>query len=229
MVSCLASSGLIAGLFNGMQDVMAAKTVEATSATFTDGNNQQASDEAAKLKGNVQFNVLHAEADLNSLKGASKKLKKTALVYMSELQRVNEVSVGAPNVVGSTIINAVPSPTGMMALGKLPPRQHMLMAMLYEISKVVKQIHDTQQALREPLSRNAEIIDDWYLVTAIKRDIVQHYNTLKELTEQEQINEPALNREILAIYNDADKIQQPLNKVLAVIAVTRKATGETGK
>jgi hypothetical protein len=66
-------------------------------------------------------------------------------------------------------------------------------------------------------------------VTTIKRDIVQHFNNLKLLTEKAVPNQPALGREILAIYEDADKIQKPLNKVLGAVEAAGKDSGKNSR
>jgi hypothetical protein len=175
------------------------------------------------IKGVIKFNALKAEEKLSVIKANAKKLHKMSLVFMSELKRPNMVTTGPVNVIGSTVTPAMPLPTGEMQLGTLPPRTKMLRAMVYEINKIVNEIHDQQQSLKVQLSAHPKLIDDWYTVTSLKRDMVEHYNHLKLLCDEEKPDCKAAGKDILAIYDAAEKIQDPLDQIIAALAA-EKAT-----
>lgn len=191
-----------------------------------DGPDSKDGEKKQVIKGGVKFNALKAEEKLSVIKDNAKKLHKMSLVFMAELKRPNMVTTGPVNVIGSTVTPAIPLPTGQMQLGTLPPRTRMLRAMVYEINKIVNEIHDQQQSLKAQFAQHPQLIDDWYTVTTLKREMVEHYNHMKVLCDEEKPNCQALGKDILAIYNASEKIQDPLSQLITAIAAERAASAK---
>ncbi len=121
-------------------------TPSSTSASSDSGLEQKKS-----LEGHVQDEALALETGIKDLTKTLHHMKRSAFDIFIEVQRQNMVVVGEPDVIGPIIIPAIPSPSGMMAMGGfLPPRQKFLDYFQSQLSDLMKMTQTEVSALVLP-------------------------------------------------------------------------------
>lgn len=116
---------------------------------FIDSGKTQAADQSkaadsnqnnskAPLAGSVKSIDIEAAESLRQMGDCLKKMQRAALELMGEATRQDYISVGDPDVVGTIIIPAIPSPSGLMATGPyLAVRPKMMDYYLDQIGKLI--------------------------------------------------------------------------------------------
>ena len=103
------------------------------------------------LQGSVKASDVEAAEGLRQMGEALKKIQRAALELMAEATRQDYISVGDPDVVGTIIIPALPSPSGMMAIGPyLPIRAKWMDYYLDQIGKLIPMYAELTDGLALP-------------------------------------------------------------------------------
>jgi hypothetical protein len=185
---------------------------------------------ATTLNGSAQFNSQSAEKHLNDIKKANQKVKKQACLLAFILNRKQLTPVLGPNYISQSaqvITPAIPIPEGVMWMGpNLPVNKNSFDTMLVDMSQVLKQMRSNALAVNKwPAGLNTALASEWNQVTATMDDLVKRHNHLVELRATGKIQRHDLSKEIVAIYDDSERMQKPLQQTISTVKDYGSGTG----
>lgn len=118
-----------------------------------------ASNSSSALQGSVKATDVEAAEKLRQMGECLKKMQRAALELMGEATRQAYISVGDPDVIGTMIIPAIPSPSGMMAVGPyLPIRKKWMDYYLDQIGTLIPIYAEYTDELTMPASTKAQAV-----------------------------------------------------------------------
>lgn len=160
---------------------------------------KKAQDSKSPLSGQIKAIDVEAAECLRQMGDCLKKMERAALELMGEATRQDYISVGDPDVIGTMIIPAIPSPSGMLAVGPyLPIRDKFMDYYLDQIGKLI------------PIY--AEYTDSLVMPPQLKE---RANSTLKQMLPQFE-DAKARYMELLALRKDT---KTPHNEKIAALSV----------
>jgi|688.fasta_scaffold665816_2 hypothetical protein len=154
---------------------------------------------STKLQGSVKATDVEAAEVLRQMGDALHKMERAGLELMGEATRQDYIAVGDPDVIGTLIIPALPSPSGVMAVGPyLPIREKWMDYYLDQIGKLI------------PIY--AELTDSLVMPPEVKAEAT------KLLDQMQPIFQDARERYIVLLYY-AKHLKDVKNDQIAVLAV----------
>lgn len=166
------------------------------------------------LKGGVERQALLAESGVRELEETSRYLRRAVIDLIGEVERQVYVTVGSPNMIGSMVIPAMPSPTGQLATGEmLPARKKWVDIYMSEISQAVLALTQECSSLAVPDGKQAIVAQSLGELKAFVKDIDAHYQNLLLVTKGPTYENLKVGKEVLAIYDDLRPCEELLKKI----------------
>lgn len=150
----LLASPMVLASDSGTNTKQATKTGDAPGNSTT-----QTATSSATLAGSVKSIDVEAAEALRQMGDCLKKIERASLELMGEATRQNYIGVGDPTVVGTIIIPAMPSETGVMAVGPyLPIRKQWFDYYMNQMASLFPIYADYVDALVMPDSTKSQAI-----------------------------------------------------------------------
>jgi hypothetical protein len=168
----------------------------------------------ANLKGGVEQQALLAESGVRELEETSRYLRRAVIDLIGEVERQDYVTVGSPNMIGSMVIPAMPTPSGQIATGDiLPARKKWVDIFMSEISKAVIALTQECSQLVMPAEKQASVAQPLVELKTLIKDIDAHYQNLLLVTKGPTYENLKVGKETLAIYDDLRPCEEQLKKI----------------
>lgn len=187
-------------LLAAMIPLLVSNTVLAASSSSTAATTAAAgTTDPPRIQGSVKATDVEAAEVLRQMGDALHKIERAGLELMGEATRQDYIAVGDPNVIGTLIIPALPSPSGMMAIGPyLPIREKWMDYYLDQIGKLI------------PIY--AELTDTLVMPEEVKADATKLLDQMRPLFQD------ARERYIVLLYY-SKHLKETKNDQIAVLAV----------
>lgn len=92
------------------------------------------------LEGQIKADSINLETHLKELTNSLHHLKRAAFDIFCETQRQDSVVAVQPDVIGPIILPAIPSPSGVLSMGTLPPRKNWLDFFMNQVGQLLPMV-----------------------------------------------------------------------------------------
>jgi len=198
-----------------------ADTKQAAKTADAPGNSTKS---AATLSGSVKSIDVEAAEALRQMGDCLKKIERASLELMGEATRQNYIGVGDPTVVGTIIIPAMPSETGVMAVGPyLPIRKQWFDYYMNQMASLFPIYADYVDALVMPDSTKSQalaLLDEMRQPFAdAKARYMELYRYKKQLSKLGNKKVAVLS---VQIHDDMDKMEKLRLQVFDLLKAAEK-------
>lgn len=164
---------------------------EASSSAPSGSGSSSGSDLQQKrsLEGHVQDEAVALETGIKDLTKTLHHMKRSAFDIFIEVQRQNMVVVGEPDVIGPIIIPAIPSPSGMMAMGGfLPPRKKFLDYFQGQLGDLMKMTQTEVSGLVLPADASDQAKTDMQTISDSLSTFPKDLQAIADVTQGPKFN-----------------------------------------
>lgn len=179
---------------------------------------------SSQLQGSVKAIDVEAAECLRQMGDCLKKIERAALELMGEATRQDYIAVGDPDVIGTMIIPAVPSTTGVMAVGPyLPVRKKMWNYYMNQIAELFPIYAEYVDSLVMPESVKAQATTMLEQMRTPFAEAKAHYMELlamkKKLPKVDNKKVAVLS---VKIHDDMDQMEKTRHDVFALLIESEK-------
>ena len=180
---------------------------------------------AAPLQGSVKSTDVEAAEKLRQMGDCLKKMERAAVELMGEATRQDYIAVGDPDVIGTMIIPAIPSPTGMMAVGPyLPIRKKMMDYYLDQIGTLIPIYAEYTDGLAMPASTKEQALPLLENMRAPFLDAKKNYDELVSMSKKlPDISNKRVAELSVIVHDDFDSIDKSRRSVFQLLKDAEKA------
>lgn len=204
-VSADAASGSDAGAGSGG---------DSTSGSASSAGAGQSLQDKKLYEGHLQTEVTNLETSLKEVSTTMKHLKRGAWDMFVEVQRQNMVCVGEPDVIGPIVIPAIPSPSGLVALGGyLPPRKKWLDYLNQQIDYLSKLVQTDINALTLPPDASDTAKTEWQALKDTLSQLPTDVSNLASVTQGPKYDNMEIAKAAQIIEDHVARMEKSCKKV----------------
>jgi hypothetical protein len=153
------------------------------------------------------------EAKLKNVAASAHHLQKTIHEIIYEIARQEYVTASEPNVIGPTVIPAIPNPTGAIAMGNfLPPRKKYMDLFAEQSRSLLMMLNEEGSTLPDSLEADNQANTQLANVKTLLNDLrVQNDALLNSMTGP-KYNNILIGKQAIKMSDDLDQIQKLLKE-----------------
>lgn len=180
------------------------------------------------LSGNIKH--VHIDTLLREVSDTSHHLKRAALDLIGEVERQNLTIVAEPDVIGPMIIPAAPDVTGTIATGDLlPPRKKWVDYFTQEIGKLQAILFSDVNQVQFDDVLQPDATETWNEIVTLIDAIDGHYKNLVTASQAKKLDNLAIGKEALYIYDSMNRVEKLRKKLTILIRHESKELKEASK
>jgi|GEM_PF-3717262 len=180
---------------------------------------QTPTDTSKMLKGGVRGAVLIMEDGLQKMGESTSEIQRSTQMMMEEVTRKQTQTIRSPNVLpGGIVIQPFPGPSGTIQFGDLPPRKKKMDYLMNLLEYHYKLLSNEVDALMIPEEKFPSISNEWNQVVALKKEIGDNFDQLRDLTAGKSYDNGKIGKQALRIYdktNTMDRLRRQIIKTVA--------------
>ena len=179
---------------------------------------------SAKLQGSVKATDVEAGEVLRQMGDALHKMERAGLELMGEATRQDYIAVGDPDVIGTLIIPALPSPSGMMAIGPyLPIREKWMDYYLDQVGKLIPIYAELTDSLVMPPEVRTEATKLLDQMQPIFQDARERYIVLLNYSKHlKDVKNDQIAVLAVRLHDDMDKMDKIRKDVFKLLKQSEK-------
>ncbi|MBX9772527.1 MAG: hypothetical protein K2X29_14215 [Candidatus Obscuribacterales bacterium] len=172
------------------------------------------------LKGGVRGAVLIMEDGLQKMGESTTEIQKSTQMMMEEVTRKQTQTIRSPNVLpGGIVIQPFPGPSGTIQFGDLPARKKKIEYLMAQLEYHYKLLSNEVDALMIPEEKFPTIANEWNQIVAIKQEIGQNFDQLRDLTaDPKKYNNDKIGKQALKIYDKTNAMDRLRRQVIKIVA-----------
>jgi hypothetical protein len=177
-------------------------------------------DTSKMLKGGVRGAVLLMEDGLQKMGESTAEIQKSTQMLMTEVTRKQTQTIRSPNVLpGGVVIQPFPGPSGTIQFGDLPARKKKVEYLMAQLEYHYKLLSNEVDALMIPEEKFPTIATQWDQIVALRQDIGQSFDELKELTaDPKRYNNDKIGKSALKVYDKTNAMDRLRRQVIKMVA-----------
>ncbi len=192
---------------------------------------QDAKDSSASIKAPVDQKVLEGQiksdsvaltTHLKELTNSLHHLKRAAFDIFCETQRQDQVVAVQPDVIGPIILPAIPSPTGVLSMGALPPRKQWLDYFMNQVGQLLPMVDSEINALVMPQEMPEEGKQDLNQIRELARGMNPLAVDLDKVTQGPDLKADDIARSAMAFQDQVNKIEKSVKSLAKQAKVEEK-------
>jgi len=162
------------------------------------------------LKGSVHGIHLLEQGMLGRIGNTTETIKKICLIVMNELAMPQNVTGTSPNVVGTTVIQPFPSPSGVMYIGHEDPHMKAASSAINMLIEHAKRLEDEISTTVVPAETTEYAKELWDKIREISEKLYADLNDLATLARSKGAEYETTKMEKLAvrIYDKSEAINK---------------------
>jgi hypothetical protein len=171
------------------------------------------------LKGGVRGAVLIMEDGLQKMGESTAEIQKSTQLMMTEVTRKETQTIRSPNVLpGGIVIQPFPGPSGTIQFGDLPPRKKKMDYLMSVLEYHYKLLANEVDALMIPEEKFPSISNEWNQIVALKKEIGESFDQLRELTVGKSYNNDKIGKQALSVYDKTNAMDRLRRQVIKIVA-----------
>lgn len=171
-----------------------------------------------RLHGNVRGEALPTDVGLKKLAEAAGAVDRGAGLVAAEVTRKEYLQMRGPNVLpNGIVIQPMPSPSGLVPAGSLPPRERRLRIANQQLAYQIELLHNAMDALIIPASKESQATDLWRKMREDVANIESHFAKLQALSSEPPFDSMKIGREALAIHDLSGRFNRNRKQLAALI------------
>jgi hypothetical protein len=179
---------------------------------FSDSSDLSQTNTPSKIV-NLKQTDEDVEAKLKNVAASAHHLQKTIHEIIYEIARQEHVTASEPNVIGPTVIPAIPNPTGVIAMGDfLPPRKKYMDLFAEQSRSLLMMLNEEGSTLPDSLEADNQANTQLANVKTLLNDLrVQNDALLNSMTGP-KYNNILIGKQAIKMSDDLDQIQKLLKE-----------------
>ncbi len=174
------------------------------------------------LEGQIKADSVALTTHLKELTNSLHHLKRAAFDIFCETQRQDQVVAVQPDVIGPIILPAIPSPTGMLSMGALPPRKQWLDYFMNQVGQLLPMVDSEINALVMPKEMPDEGKQDLNQIRDLARGMNPLAVDLDKVTEGPDLKADDIARSAMAFQDQVNKIEKSVKSLAKQAKVEEK-------
>lgn len=177
-------------------------------------------DTSKMLKGGVRGAVLIMEDGLQKMGESTSEIQRSTQMLMTEVTRKETQTIRSPNVLpGGIVIQPFPGPSGTIQFGDLPARKKKVEYLMAQLEYHYKLLSNEVDALMIPEEKFPTISNEWNQIVALKGEIGQSFDELRELTaDPKKYNNDKIGKSALRVYDKTNAMDRLRRQVIKMVA-----------